>query len=174
MLQERGIAIWYDVIIDNPFETLEEQLETVETLIQMPKPSYPQLFSLVFYEGTAIYDRALEECPEYLNDFTRKDYYEYDRRSINDMIEVATTLHAPLMRRLLVAYRRGPERRSTRLVLFGAKVYSRLVLRPITYFRVIQISQGGSVLKTLGALSSYFRVGFSVYFNLFHAVFRRS
>lgn len=76
-------------------------------------------------------------------------------------------MHARLMWRLLAQHRRAPDARLTRVLLFLAKFYALLVLRPVTYFRVIKIAQGGSVWKTIGLLPTYARVGFSVYLGLF-------
>lgn len=51
----------YDFILDNPWETIDDQLATFELLLQIPRPYFLQLFSLVFFPGTAIYDRAKQE-----------------------------------------------------------------------------------------------------------------
>ena len=169
VLHDYGIAPWYDLIVDNPFETVEDSYQTVETLIETPKPFYPQLFSLSLYWGTDLHERALKECPDEIGALDANDFYVYHKRPINDLIEVATTLHVPLMRRLLAAYKRNADGALTRLALFVAKAYCRFLLRPITYFRVIRISQGGSVWRTLRVLPNYFRVGFSVYFGLFRS-----
>lgn len=167
VIHDHEVAPWYDMIVDNPLETPEDIYETVETLIETPKPFYPQLFSLTFYPLTELRERVLRECPKQVEDPMTKDFYVYHKRPLNDLIEVATTLHAPLMRKLLAMYRANPEARATRLALFLAKGYTRFLLRPITYFRVIRISQGGSLWRALRVLPNYCRVGFSVYLGLF-------
>jgi hypothetical protein len=167
LIKEYGIAPFYDVILDNPFESEEEQLQTVETLIETPKPYYPEIFSLVFYPGTQLRERALAECPDQMDDPTTKDYRVRHHKLANDLIEIATTLHAPLMRRLLARYRRAPESRMTKVLVGAAKLYSRLVLTPVTYLRVIRISQGGSWLRAFRVLPNYLKVGLEYYLDLF-------
>ncbi len=166
LLHEHRVAAWYDVIVDNPFETMEDHYRTVETLIETPKPFYPQLFSLVFYPLTDLRKRALEECPEKIEDPTRKDFYIYHKNPLNDLIEAATVLHPPLMRRLVALHRRNPNGKMMRVALLAAKAYSLLLLRPLSYFRVIKMAEGG-FWNTVKAVPNYARVGFSVYLGLF-------
>jgi len=174
LLHEYGIAPWYDVIVDNPFETLEDHYETVETLMATPRPFYPQIFSLTLYWGTDLRERAERECPDEVGEPFESDFYVYHKRPINDLIEVATTFPVPLTRRLLAVFKRNPTGLGTRLLVSLAKAYCRLVLRPITYLRVIRVSQGGSLWKTFQILPMYFRVGFSVYLGLFKSAFKRN
>jgi anaerobic magnesium-protoporphyrin IX monomethyl ester cyclase len=51
----------YDFIVDNPYETTNDMLETVRFMYKIPKPYKVQLFSLVFYPKTELYERALRE-----------------------------------------------------------------------------------------------------------------
>lgn len=51
-------AIYYDVIIDNPYETSEDFAETIRLLLKFPKPRHFKLFSLTFLPGTELYEKA--------------------------------------------------------------------------------------------------------------------
>lgn len=51
----------YDVILDNPYENTRSALETLETILQLPKPFFLQLFSLTFFPGTELYEKALAD-----------------------------------------------------------------------------------------------------------------
>jgi len=55
---DRMLPPVYDVITDNPYEEIQDQLETLELLHQIPAPYRLLMFSLVFYPGTALYERA--------------------------------------------------------------------------------------------------------------------
>lgn len=48
----------YDVIVDNPYETEKETLETVRTLARAGKPFILGVYSLTPYPGTVFYDRV--------------------------------------------------------------------------------------------------------------------
>lgn len=48
----------YDIISDNPYETTEDQLATLQLLYQLPRPHLLHFFSLTFYPGTDLYAQA--------------------------------------------------------------------------------------------------------------------
>jgi anaerobic magnesium-protoporphyrin IX monomethyl ester cyclase len=58
ILGRYGIYKAYDVIVDNPYETEAETLETVSTLARSGKPFILGVYSLTPYPGTVFYDRA--------------------------------------------------------------------------------------------------------------------
>ena len=55
------LRLSFDVILDNPWETEETELETLRFVYTLPKPSNIGLFSLCLYPGTSLYSRALKE-----------------------------------------------------------------------------------------------------------------
>jgi radical SAM superfamily enzyme YgiQ (UPF0313 family) len=164
------IAAFYDVILDNPWETEQDQLDTVRALIDTPKPFYPEIFSLVFYSGTALREKAEKEYPNAIEAPTTKDYRIRHKRPVNDLVEIATTMHAPVMRWLVRCYEKNPKSMGTRVIIQFAKWYSRVVLTPLSYLLVIRLSQGGSWVKTLRVLPNYFKVGFTYYWHLFQSL----
>jgi len=48
----------YDVIVDNPYETVQDGIDTVKLLMQLKKPFTIQVFSLTLFPGTELYERA--------------------------------------------------------------------------------------------------------------------
>jgi len=59
--QAQMLSPVYDIITDNPYATPEDQLDTLRLLNQLPRPYKMLMFSLVFYPGTALYEKALAE-----------------------------------------------------------------------------------------------------------------
>jgi len=51
----------YDLIFDNPYEDVEDQVRTAKLLLELPKPYILQPFSLTFFPGTELYDRAKKD-----------------------------------------------------------------------------------------------------------------
>ncbi|UCG68043.1 MAG: B12-binding domain-containing radical SAM protein, partial [Thermoplasmata archaeon] len=51
----------YDIIVDNPYESLEDQFETIKLISKIPRPYYLQLFSLSFFPETSLYKRAVKD-----------------------------------------------------------------------------------------------------------------
>ena len=57
----KNFFISYDLIIDNPWESDEDLMETVRFVVNLPGNFHLNVFSLVFYPGTEIYERAKRE-----------------------------------------------------------------------------------------------------------------
>jgi anaerobic magnesium-protoporphyrin IX monomethyl ester cyclase len=55
------IKVNCDFILDNPYETDEDILLSIDHLKNFPPKIWLNLFSLAFYPGTALYDRALTD-----------------------------------------------------------------------------------------------------------------
>ncbi len=48
----------YDFLVDSPYETTEDAVETVRFVAQIPRPFSLKIFSLVMFPGTELYDMA--------------------------------------------------------------------------------------------------------------------
>jgi radical SAM superfamily enzyme YgiQ (UPF0313 family) len=59
--KSRLIPPWYDFIIDNPYEQIEDTIETFKLLAKLPQPFVLHMFSLVFFPGTSLYLKARED-----------------------------------------------------------------------------------------------------------------
>lgn len=55
------IVPFYDFIIDNPYETHKDVLKTLNLILKFPKPYHLNIFSLSFYPGTKLYDKAMQD-----------------------------------------------------------------------------------------------------------------
>lgn len=51
----------YDIIIDNPYEDNEDILHTLKLLMKIPRPRQIEPFSLTFYPGTELYEKAKQD-----------------------------------------------------------------------------------------------------------------
>jgi len=69
----------YDVILDNPWENEEDLIETLMFLAKLPTPFQLTCFSLTFYPGTELYEKAKNDAliTDDLKDVYRKDYNFY-------------------------------------------------------------------------------------------------
>ena len=59
IMRELKIVPFYDIIIDNPFETLEDKKQGLDLLLKMSQPFYMHLFSLIYFPNTNLTKRAL-------------------------------------------------------------------------------------------------------------------
>jgi len=77
----------YDIILDNPWETDEDLTETLMFLTKLSAPYRLGFFSLTFYPGTELYDRAKREgiIADDLNDVYRKHYHGCGKNYLNKL-----------------------------------------------------------------------------------------
>ncbi len=76
-LTRHGVELNLDFIGDNPYETDDDRLETVDLLSQLPKPFYFNYFSLTYFPGVDLTERALRDGyikPEEVEDVAQKGY----------------------------------------------------------------------------------------------------
>jgi len=55
------LTVMYDIISCNPYETNEDIIETIRLLQQIPKPYFLSVNNLIFFEGTPLYKKAVED-----------------------------------------------------------------------------------------------------------------
>jgi len=85
----------YELILDNPWESEEEKVQTLRLILDTPQPYMLSLFSLTFYPGTELHERAqaegilqddqsqvygkfyLKEQPTYINGLFRLFQFEF-------------------------------------------------------------------------------------------------
>ena len=74
LIKEVNLPVKSDVIMDNPFEKETDIIQTIETIMETPKPCLYEIFSLALLPGTELYDRAKKECPEKMEDCRGKNF----------------------------------------------------------------------------------------------------
>ena len=75
----------YDIIVDNPWETKEDTLQTIALLERLAPPFSLNIFSLSFFPGTSLYSKAVQE--NMFDDKTKfKHYYQYKTTYLNLII----------------------------------------------------------------------------------------
>jgi len=82
LFHQYGISVRYDFIFDNPFETFEESLESVNLMLELPQPFSMNLFSLKYFPHTEITDMALEAGFISKNDFDDERLSDRDQYGI--------------------------------------------------------------------------------------------
>jgi anaerobic magnesium-protoporphyrin IX monomethyl ester cyclase len=168
LVKEFDLAAIYDVILDNPYEEADDMLETVNTLLETPRPFFVNFFSLSLYFGTELYDRTLKERPDQMTDAYTKDYLKPEKTAYNDLIMMSPYLPVGLMRHLLRLHQAQPTGPRFRLARLSGRLLSALLFSPLAYLRVLRLAQGGSWTRTMISLSTYFKKIASRYIRQFN------
>lgn len=61
ILADNGVVLNLDFIGDNPYENEEDRRQTIDLLTQLPKPIYFNYFSLTYFPGVDLTERALRD-----------------------------------------------------------------------------------------------------------------
>ncbi|KPK02432.1 MAG: hypothetical protein AMK71_02280 [Nitrospira bacterium SG8_35_4] len=61
IIAETGAAAFYEMIVDNPYEREEDQIETINALSSLKKPYVVSLAHLTFFPGTSLAERAVKD-----------------------------------------------------------------------------------------------------------------
>ncbi len=100
------IAPDYHVILDNPWETSQDTLQTARLLARLPRPFGLAMSSLLFFPGTELFSRARKEglIKDIMRDVYLKPFFVPPRQNFaNFMIYLNTFNHfpRPLLRLML-------------------------------------------------------------------------
>jgi radical SAM superfamily enzyme YgiQ (UPF0313 family) len=155
LVAESGISIWIDVILDNPYETEAENLETIDLLLKIERPYQLDIFSLDYFPGTELYEQVkAENIP--VPALGEKSYTEPEARMINRYIRMSATLPRWLVRSL-VGQRKTKIGR--RLGMLG--YYLCLATEPFIYVWLILISQDFKIVPTLKTIATFYETAFN-------------
>jgi len=161
LIKDNDLAAFYDVILDNPFETDNDRIDTILTFMETPKPFYTQFFSLSLYPGTEMRKRVLEKGLLDEDAYKSKDYLLYKKTDINNLIRLSTFLPSFWTKYLLNLFRVKPDSPSFKINIFIARLFTLAFTEPVSYFKVIRLSQGKKLGTTLMVLPYYVKEGFS-------------
>ncbi len=118
-----NLDLLLDFIIDNPYETEDDIVETYQYLVDMPWGSNINVFTLCFFPGTPLYERALKDG--LINPFDERSFKQFHGKRIEYQVNYPTFL--VLLFTLLHRYR--VIRYVPRFVLrsFGSRPLQRIV-----------------------------------------------
>lgn len=150
IISELKISPWYDVILDNPYETEEDSLKTIDVLLRTARPFQISLFSLDFFPGTELLRGVIKDNIP-IPKIGTKSYTEPEPRMINRYIRMCATLPSGLVR-LLVHMRRSIPGKIIGICFYGLS----LLLEPFMYVRLIYRSNDLSFIRTIKVVRAFY------------------
>ncbi len=87
----------YDFIVDNPYETDEDMLETIRLILEFPTPYELNVFSLVLFPGTELYKKAIRDgyIKDEVEQIYRKRWVDRQRNYLNLLFSLLRQRHIP-------------------------------------------------------------------------------
>jgi anaerobic magnesium-protoporphyrin IX monomethyl ester cyclase len=146
---------YYDIITDNPFEKEEDIIKTIKILTKIPKPYRLDIFSLCFYPGTELHDKAKRRDIKFENPVT-KEYEKYRPTTLNNILRLT-----PLVRPSIINFFiKNRNKKYTRIIL---NIFHPLVVfeEILSWFWVVFLAFDYSIIKTTKIFSLYYKTGFN-------------
>jgi len=150
IISEWKLSPWYDVILDNPYETEIDHLQTIDILLRTPRPFQLDLFSLDYFAGTELRRRAIEDNIP-IPGLGTKSYTKPEPKMINRYIRMSATLPPGLVR-LLVYIRRTIPGKVVGISFYGLS----LLLEPFIYLWLVHRSNDFRVLRTIKVIKAFY------------------
>ncbi|MDD3875260.1 MAG: radical SAM protein [Bacteroidales bacterium] len=157
ILKKHKVAAFYDVLVDNPYETEEDKIQTLLAVDKIPKPYIIRVFSLTFYPGSKLYDRFVADHPEKTDAYLEKNFCMPDNDNYNQLIKMLPFLFGWHSHYLIKKYIDNPLGKSLSKQILFAKLLNLIFIKPIRLIGLIHMSYQGSYLKTFFSLHRYFR-----------------
>ena len=154
ILHKLDFCAYYDVILDNPFETEEDVLQTIDVILKIKKPYQLQLLSLTFFPGTVIYDIAKERGMDVDDPFS-KNFYGLKNTYLNKIVRLIPLLPNSFVRFLIKVRKKKAAKMALPLVYYPTI----FTIEPLVWLRLILKSFDGSIKKTYKMVRSFALLG---------------
>lgn len=142
IIHEVGINAVYDVILDNPYETESDIIETLEAVLSIPRPFQFQIFSLRFFKGTELQQRLVRDGISATD--PRVNYLAFAPTVLNRLIKMAA-VYPPIVVRWLTVHRHGF---LCRVVIRIMSLVSDVALTPFSYLRLTHKAYESKIATT--------------------------
>jgi radical SAM superfamily enzyme YgiQ (UPF0313 family) len=147
IISEFHVLPYYEMIVDNPYETEDDVIESIDSMTGLKKPYTISLAHLTFFPGTPITQKALNDKiidPEaYLYRYMVKIDYTY----LNKLLYIT-----PYLPRFFIKYLNKPEalRKNIHMILTNCLFFSvKRTIEPLVYMFLITRSLNYNVKWTI-------------------------
>jgi len=161
MLKKHKVACFYDVLVDNPFESEKDKWATLDTVLQIPRPYIIRVFSLTFYPGSELYERFVKAYPQNEFSYLEKNFCMPTNANYNHILKLMPFLFKWQLRSLVKAYKNNPHSNLLKVRLFVLRYTNLIFIKPFRLLPLIAMSYQGSWATTIVKLHKYITHYFS-------------
>jgi radical SAM superfamily enzyme YgiQ (UPF0313 family) len=135
IISESKVAPYYEMIVDNPYETEEDEMECISSMAKLRRPYTISLAHLTFYPGTLLTERAVSEKVVDPDAYLTRYMVKIDKTYFNQLLYMT-----PYIPGTLVNYLNKPKasRSSRHLVLNNVLFFIvKRTVEPVVFFFVL-------------------------------------
>jgi radical SAM superfamily enzyme YgiQ (UPF0313 family) len=135
LLAESKVTPYYEMIVDNPYESEEDEMESITSMAKLPKPYTISLAHLTFFPGTLLTERALKEDKINPEAYLTRFMVNIDNTYFNKLLYMTPYLHAGLIKFL----NKPKTKRNMALILLTNSLFFivKRSIEPVVFFFVI-------------------------------------
>jgi anaerobic magnesium-protoporphyrin IX monomethyl ester cyclase len=135
LLAESKVTPYYEMIVDNPYETEKDEMESIDSMAKLPRPYTISLAHLTFFPGTLLTDRALKESTVDPEAYLTRFMVNIDNTYFNKLLYMTPYISRFLIKKL---NKPGNERSRVHIVLTNSLFFIvKRTLEPAVFFFVI-------------------------------------
>jgi radical SAM superfamily enzyme YgiQ (UPF0313 family) len=124
LISETHAAPFYEMIVDNPYETEEEQIETIDAVATLKKPYIVSLAHLTFFPGTSLAEKAVKDKIVTPDAYLFRYLLNIDETYLNKLLAIT-----PCTPRFIIKFLNKPEAQRMPLQIFTLNVLHFFVKR---------------------------------------------
>ncbi|MBI4654984.1 MAG: B12-binding domain-containing radical SAM protein [Nitrospirae bacterium] len=160
LISEAKAVPFYEMIVDNPYETEETEMETIDSMSKLRRPYIISLAHLTFFPGTPLTEKAIKD------NITTRDssLYTYMPTKFNETYLNKLLRITPYIPRFLVRYlnKSVTSRRQFHLLLTNILYFTvRMTIEPAIFMFLISRSVNYNIKLTIRTLIGNWRPALS-------------
>jgi radical SAM superfamily enzyme YgiQ (UPF0313 family) len=163
ILTKHRVVPYYEMITDNPYETEEDTMETIEAMASLKKPYTISLAHLTFFPGTPLTERALQEGIADPDAYLHRYMVDIDKTYFNKLLSMT-----PYIPRSVVRFLNKPEasRRPVHKFTLSCLHFTvKRTVEPLIYIYLIMRSLDYNIIWTLRTIQGNWRSAVSKFIS---------
>ncbi|MDP3296200.1 MAG: radical SAM protein [Thermodesulfovibrionia bacterium] len=132
IVAETKAAPFYEMIVDNPYETEEDQMETIDSMARLKRPYAISLAHLTFFQGTPLTEKAVKDNIIDPEAYLTRYMVKIDKTYFNKLLYMT-----PYIPRIITRYLNKPKksRKLLHLLLVNSLFFIvKRTIEPTVYF----------------------------------------
>jgi radical SAM superfamily enzyme YgiQ (UPF0313 family) len=165
IISDSRVAPYYEMIVDNPYETEEDEMESIRAMAQVKRPYTISLAHLTFFPGTALTERAVKENRVDPDAYLTRYMVNIDMTYFNKLLYMT-----PYIPRFLIRYLNKPQasRTTNHILLMNILFFFvKRTIEPAVFLFVITRGLNYNVRWTLRTVLGNWRAAVSKLFSNF-------
>lgn len=135
LIAESKVAPYYEMIVDNPYEAEEDEMESIKSMSQLKRPYTISLAHLTFFPGTPLTEKAVKDKMADPDAYLTRYMVNIDKTYFNELLYMT-----PYIPRFLIKFLNKPkaERNAMHIMLTGILFFIvKRTVEPAVFFFVI-------------------------------------